>query len=509
MGISPYIIIGAALVLASVFASKISDRFGIPVLLLFLVLGMLAGSEGPGGIYFDDPDLAQSVGVIALVLILFSGGLSTEWREVRPVLREGVLLATIGVFITAGVMGLFASAFLDRPLPLALLLAAIVSSTDAAAVFAVLRSKGISLRGVLKPLLELESGSNDPMAIFLTVGMIQLIQQPDLAALDLVWLFVRQMLIGAAVGYVMARGMLSLINRLRLGYEGLYPVLSLALVLLTFGLADVLGGSGFLSAYLAGVVLGNHEFIHRRSLLHFHDGLAWLMQITLFLTLGLLVFPSRLAPIAGTGLLLAGCLALVARPMSVFIALLPSKLSLREKLLISWVGLRGAAPILLATFPLLAGIPEATLIFNVVFFVVLTSVLLQGPTIAPVARLLGVDAPVIPKRQYPIEYAPMKGLKGGLKEIPVARGMVGKAIFELGLPEQFLVVLIARGKEFLVPKGGTVLEAGDTLLVLSDDASYQQVETVWGVHDVGEEEAGSLPEAASSEGHHPPACGAW
>ncbi len=473
-----YILIGASiLLLISVLVSKISDRFGIPALLLFLILGMLAGSDGPGGIYFDDPALAQFIGVIALVLILFSGGLDTEWNRVRPIVKEGLLLSTLGVFITALVVGLFVSVLLGFSLVEGLLLGSIVSSTDAAAVFSVLRSKGVSLKGYLKPLLELESGSNDPMAIFLTVGLIQLITQPDLSPVNLLGLFVLQMLVGAVLGYGMGRVMLFLVNRLKLGYEGLYPVLTLSLVFLTFGLTVLIGGSGFLAVYMAGITLGRHDFIHKRSLLRFHDGLAWLMQIAMFLTLGLLVFPSRLVPIIGIGLLIAGCLMFIARPVSVFLCLLPSALNWREKTFISWVGLRGAVPIVLATFPLLAGVPHADFIFNVVFFVVLTSVLLQGTSISLIARWLRTDAPAISKRLYPIEYTPVDGLKSELKElfIPSDSSMVGKAIVELGLPNDFLVVLIARDNGFVVPSGGTVLQGGDTLLVLSDKKSFDEV----------------------------------
>lgn len=473
-----FVLIGASiLLLISVLVSKFSDRFGVPALLLFLILGMLAGSDGFGGIYFDDPALAQFIGVIALVLILFSGGLYTDWSEVRPVLKEGLLLATFGVLITAVTVGLFASVLLGFSILEGLLLGSIISSTDAAAVFSVLRSKGIGLKGRLKPLLELESGSNDPMAIFLTVGFIQLLTQPETTPLSMIGLFIRQMLIGGAMGYGMGRVMLFAVNRLRLGYEGLYPVLTLSLVFLTFGLTDWIGGSGFLAAYLAGIVLGNQDFLHRRSLSRFHDGLAWIMQIAMFLTLGLLVFPSQLLPIVGTGLLIAGCLMFVARPLSVFISLAFTALHWREKTFISWVGLRGAAPIILATFPLLAGLEEAGAIFNMVFFVVLMSVLLQGTSLSRVAKALQVDAPVRSSRAFPIEYSPVGGFKSTLKEVSIPPGSraAGKAIFELGLPDDFLVILIARESDFLLPSGGTVLQGNDTLLVLSDKESFDKV----------------------------------
>lgn len=479
------LIAAAVMLLVSVLASKVSDRFGIPALLLFLGLGMLTGSEGIGGIYFDDPALAQFIGVIALVLILFSGGLDTEWKSVRQVLVDGILLSTLGVLITALVVGFFISRLLDFSVLESLLLGAIISSTDAAAVFAVLRSKGINLKGKLVPLLELESGSNDPMAIFLTIGMLLLITHPQSSPLNLIGLFLTQMILGAALGYGMGRLLIPLVNRLRLGYDGLYPVLTLAWVFLTFGVTDRLGGSGFLAVYLCGIVLGKHDFIHKRQLLRFHDGLAWLMQITMFVTLGLLVFPSRLLPVAGSGLLIAALLILLARPISVFVSLAFRPISWREKAFLSWVGLRGAVPIILATFPLLSGISNADTIFNVVFFVVLTSVLFQGTTIPLVARWLKVDALPITKRSYPIQITPMAGLKSELKElyIPAHSSAVGKAIVEMGLPDDFLVVLVARGNEFLVPSGSTILQAEDILLTLSENQSFQAIQQKFQLQD--------------------------
>jgi potassium/hydrogen antiporter len=479
VAVSEYTLIGfALLLLLSVLASKVSDRFGIPALLVFLALGMLAGSDGLGRIYFDDAALAQFVGVTALALILFSGGLDTDWYSIRPVLKYGLALSTLGVLLTTLIVGLFAQVVLRSSLLEGLLLGAIVSSTDAAAVFSVLRSKGISFKGQLMPLLELESGSNDPMSVFLTIGLVQLLTQPATSLASLMLLFGLQMSLGVIAGYVFGKGIVFLVNHLRLQYEGLYPVLTLSSVLLAFGLTNLIGGSGFLAVYLAGVIAGNHEFIHRRSLLRFHDGLAWLMQIAMFLTLGLLVFPARLVPIIGAGLLIAFFLMLIARPLSVFFSLLPARaLSVREKMLVSWVGLRGAVPIVLATYPLLAKIPQADLIFNVVFFIVLTSVLLQGTTISLMARWLRVDAPEQRKSIFPIEYAPINSAKCELKDlvIPAGSSMVGKAIVELGLPAEFLIVLISRNGEYIVPSGGTTLIADDTLLVLAEKEIFHRV----------------------------------
>jgi len=370
------LLVGAALLLLSVLASKASHRLGIPALLLFLVLGMVAGSDGPGGIYFDDHWLAQSLASVALAYILFAGGLDTKWEIVRPVLLPSALLSTVGVAMTAGLMGLFAHLALGFSPLQGLLLGAIVSSTDAAAVFSILRARDVRLSGRLEPLLELESGSNDPMAVFLTVGFTRLLTAPSTSIIGLVPEFLIQFAIGGLLGYGLGRSVVWLINQLRLHAEGLYTVLTFATVLLVFGVTATLRGNGFLAVYIAGVTLGNHSFLHRRSLIRFHDGLAWLMQIVMFLVLGLLVFPSQLLPVAGSGLLVAAFLILVARPVSVMVILAPFRMSLAERTMVAWVGLRGAVPIVLATFPLLANLPQAQTLFNIVFFVVLTSVLL-------------------------------------------------------------------------------------------------------------------------------------
>jgi len=471
------LLILAILIFFSILASKVSDRVGVPALLLFLAIGMLAGSDGLGGIYFDNTAIAQYIGVIALALILFSGGLDTDLESIRPVLRAGLSLSILCGPITALLVGVAVYYLLDFSLLEGLLLGAIVCSTDAAAVFSILRSRGVSLKGGLKPLLELESGSNDPMAVFLTISLVSLLTLPEYSPTQMVLSFVRQLAIGTLVGYGVGRLSVLLVNRIKLFYEGLYPVLILAIVFFTYGLAGYLGGSGFLAVYLAGLVLGNAEFIHRRSLLRFFDGMAWLMQIAMFLTLGLLVFPSQLPAVAVQGLLIAAILMFVARPLGVYVSLLRSRYPFAEKTFIAWVGLRGAAPIVLATFPLLAGVENANGLFNLVFFVVLTSVLLQGPSIPFVARLLGVDAPIQTRQIFPLEPNSVEGFRNQLKEmaIPAGSPFEGKAIVELGLPEKFLIILIAREKDFLIPSGGTVLLPGDTLLVISDQDDFQAV----------------------------------
>jgi len=480
MALEYLLLVGSILILASVAIAKLSDNLGVPSLLLFLGIGMLAGSEGPGGIYFDDAGLAQSIGIIALVFILFAGGLDTNWRQVRPVCWRAASLSTLGVSLTAFAVALFASIVLDLSLLTGLLLGAVVSSTDAAAVFAVLRSKNVSLRGQLKPLLELESGSNDPMAVFLTVGLIQLVTTPQTSLGSIVLLFVFQMGLGAAFGLGSGRAMVLILNRLRLSYEGIYPVFSLAFAALIYGATAAAGGSGFLAVYVAGLVAGNSEFVQKKSLLRFFDGLAWLSQITMFLTLGLLVFPSHIVPVVGAGLLLSAFLMFVARPASVFVSLVFTTMHWREKAMVSWVGLRGAVPIILATFPLLAGLPDAELIFNVVFFIVLTSALLQGWSIPAAARLLKLDAPLEQKRRYPIEFAPVEGIDTELVDliIPYHSDAAGKSIVELNLPSDSLIVLISRADNFIVPSGGTVLQEGDTILVLVNKDNLSQVRSI-------------------------------
>ena len=385
-------IVFSTLVILSILTIKLSNRFGIPSLVLFLAIGMLAGSDGLGGITFDNPALVQSLGIIALVLILFAGGLDTEWAEVRPILWQGLSLSTIGVLLTALLVGVFVSwvhgfSFLEG-----LLLGAIVSTTDAAAVFMVLRARNTKFPRRLIQLLEFESGSNDPMAVVLTIALIRLLTEPATSFGELVLFFVIQMSVGTVIGIAMGEIMRRTLNAINLELEGIYPVLSVALALLTYGLTTFLDGSGFLAVYLAGLVMQRKPFAHQQSILRFHDGLAWLMQVTMFLMLGLQVFPARLVPIAWVGLLISIFLIFVARPASVHTALAFSPMPFREQTLVAWAGLRGAVPIILATFPLLAGIKQADTIFHMVFFIALTSVVMQGMAIPLITRALKIEA---------------------------------------------------------------------------------------------------------------------
>ncbi len=463
------LLIGSILLLAAVLAGKASHRFGVPTLLLFLGVGMLAGSEGIGGIYFDDSKLSQFIGVVALNFILFSGGLATSWKDSRPILWQGVTLSTLGVLLTAVAVGLFTICITDFSIYEGLLLGAIVSSTDAAAVFSILGSKSIALKKPLKPSLELESGSNDPMAYFLTIAFLGLITTPGTSVWTIVPMFFQQIILGALLGLFFGKASKIIINRIKLHYDGLYPVLTVALLFLTFSFTDFIGGNGFLAVYLCGIFLGNVDFIHKKTMLRTFDGYAWLMQIVLFLTLGLLVFPSEILPFLAIGLSVSLFLILVARPLAVFICLSFFKVDIRQKLFISWVGLRGAVPIVFATYPLLAGIDKAGMIFNIVFFIALTSILIQGTTLPLVAGWLGVSE--LEKAALP-EAEPLlsDSIKSVSEEMLVAGDsrVVGKMIVDIGLPDGILIAMILRKDRYITPNGSTTLQAQDKLVLLSE-----------------------------------------
>ena len=465
------LLIGSILLFISIISSKTSFRIGIPTLILFLIIGMLAGSDGFGGIYFDDPEIAQLLGVIALTFILFSGGLDTKWESIKPIIRNGLALSTIGVLVTATLVGIFSAYVLNFTLYEGMLLGAIVSSTDAAAVFSILRSKNFGLKGAIRPLLELESGSNDPMAYFLTISMIYLIQQPEASPWTLIPKFFVDMLLGVASGYVFGKTMVWILNRIQLNIDGLYPVLVLSLVFFTFSFTERIGGNGFLAVYASAIILGNSNFIHKKSLMRFYDGQAWLMQIVMFLTLGLLVYPKQVFPIIGEGLLISVFLIIVARPVSVFLALAFAKdMNFRKKLFISWVGLRGAAPIVFATYPLLADVEYAHTIFHLVFFISVSSVLLQGTTLPYLARWLHVNVPWKIKRSFPLDIELKEDLKSELIEmdIPEDSAAVGTAVVDLNLPKSAFIVLIHRRGKYLTAGGDTIIETGDHLLIMAD-----------------------------------------
>lgn len=461
------LLIGSILLFLSILVSKTTGMLSIPLLILFLGIGMLAGVDGMG-IRFDNFPLAQGIGVVSLVFILFSGGLDTKWESIKPILGKGLSLSTVGVLVTAFSVGIFVHYVTSLSLLEGLLLGGIVSSTDAAAVFSILRSQGIGLKKNLKPLLELESGSNDPMAYFLTIGFTFLLITPAATFTDLIPMLIKEITLGSLIGIVMGKIMVWLINRIRLNTEGLYPVLVISLVFMTYSVTHFFKGNGFLAVYIAGLILGNKNFIHKNSIIKFYDGQAWLVQIIMFLTMGLLVYPKKLIPIADTGLLISIFLMFVARPLGVYISLIPFRTSLREKLFISWVGLRGAVPIIFATYPLIAGVEKANMIFNLVFFIVLTSVTLQGTTLSWVAKKLNLFIPE--KRKILLRSKFADDMRNELFEVEVPFGSraTGRTIVQLGLPKNTLIVMIKREEGFITPNGNTEIKSGDRLTIMAN-----------------------------------------
>ncbi|SDE98737.1 cell volume regulation protein A [Pricia antarctica] len=464
------LLIGSLLLFLSIIIGKRAYKYGVPTLLIFLIIGILAGSEGIGGIYFDDPKIAQFIGLVALNFILFSGGLDTNWNTVKPILKEGLALSTLGVLMTATALGTFVWLLTDFKFYESMLLGSIVSSTDAAAVFSILRAKSLSLKTNLRPTLELESGSNDPMAYVLTIAFLTLVLHPEQNLLSLMPFFLLQMVVGALAGLGFGKLSKLVINRISLSFEGLYPVLAIALMFITFSATDFVGGNGFLSIYICAVYLGNQDLIHKKTIMRMYDGLAWLMQIVLFLTLGLLVFPSKIVPVLGIGILISIFLIVVARPIGVFISLLFFKMNLKRRLYISWVGLRGAAPIVFATYPLLAGIEKAGMIFNIVFFISVTSVLIQGTTLGVFSKWLKVALPKEDRPSYPTDAFLAENPKTAMKEIKVGENCyaVNKKIVRLNFPKKAIIAMIERNGSYVVPNGATVIEPNDVLIVLSD-----------------------------------------
>ena len=463
---------------ASIVIALGAARTGLPVLVLFLGLGMLLGSDGPGGIDFDNAELARRVGTVGLGLILYEGGLQTSWRRLREVAVPAALLSTIGVVVSTLVAGaaayfLFSLSWLE-----AILIGAVVASTDAAAVFATLRFTHIRRR--LARTLEAESGGNDPMAIALTLGLIAWIEHPDSYGIDdLFLLVIRQIGLGLIVGVALGLVATWVFARIPGSIGAFAPVASVAAAALAFGAADSIGGSGFLAVYLVGLAVGSTPSRYRRQLVAFHEGIAFVSQVTLFVVLGLLVFPHELPHVALRGFALAFLLMLVARPAAVWASTSISQFTNRERLLLGWAGLRGAVPIVLATFALSSKVPHKETIFNAVFFVVVVSTIVQGTTLERVARSLGLVSPAPPVPEAPLEVGPMSQLD--LIEFAVAadHAVNGSAVRQLGLPRNALIAVVHRNDEALPPRGSTILRAGDRLFVLVPRKNRADLEDVF------------------------------
>lgn len=448
----------------------------MPGLLLFLALGMLAGSEGLGGIHFDDAELARTLGTIGLVLILFEGGLTAGWGEIRPVLGTAAALATIGTGITAAIAGLAAKLIFGFGTLEGMLVGAAVAATDSAAIFAVLRRSTLEKR--LARSLEGESGMNDPVALLLVIGFIEWIQKPSFGAADMAGLLALKLALGAAIGLGLGRLAVATLNRIRLPSDGIYPVATIAVAGLAYGLAEVAHGSGFLAVYLTALALGSAPIPARRTVVAFHQGLGWVAQISLFILLGLLVFPSRLDNVALEALALSAVLIFLARPLATFAATALAPLNGRERLMLGWAGLRGATPIWLATFPVVAGIGAGDKLFAIVFFVVVTSTLVQGATFEPLATRLGLttDEPALPRRLH--ESGRIRRLGGEIVayRLPPGAAAVGHVVRELELPREALVNVIVREGEAIPPRGSTELKEGDELHILLRGKLRNEVE---------------------------------
>jgi len=467
--IDQIILLAATLGLIAIGFGKLAFRVGMPLLVLFVGVGMLAGSDGIGGVAFENYELAHAIGTVALALILFDGGLGTRTDAFRLAWRPAMALATGGVILTSAIVGAVAMLLLDLTPLEGLLLGAIAGSTDAAAVFAVLRGKRLNLSERVARTLEIESGSNDPMAIFLTIGLLEVLTgRVDLGP-ELLGLLVLQMGVGAVVGFGVGHGAAALINRINLDSAGLYPVLTGMTGLFAFGFAASLGGSGFLAVYIAGIVVGNRPLVFRRGIVMFHDGMAWLSQITMFIVLGLLSFPTRLVDATLPGLLISAILIFVARPAAVFAMLLPFRFTAREIVFISWAGLKGAVPVILAIYPLLYGLEGASRLFDVVFFVVLVSAVLQGSTLGLMARRLGLLGPDPPAPAVSLEITSLKQLDGDIVGYPITAESpaAGHFVRELGLPHGAVLALIARAHQVVAPRGSTRVLVGDHAFVVA------------------------------------------
>ncbi|SFA95185.1 cell volume regulation protein A [Lentibacillus halodurans] len=475
--VESFVFLFALMLLVGVFTTKFSARLGLPSLVLFLFVGMLLNQV----IYFENVELTQFIGIMALIIILFEGGVQTSWDHIRPVIGSSGVLATAGVLLTTVITGLAAMYILDLPLLEGMLFGAIVGSTDAAAVFSVLGNKNI--RKKMTATLEAESGTNDPMAVFLTLALIEMIQIPDSSIWTAVGDFFIQMGFGLLFGFLFGKLSVLVINHIKLDISGMYPILAMGSAVFTYGVTDYFGGSGFLAVYVMAVFIGNSDLMYKFSIVRFNEGFAWMMQIIMFIFLGLLVFPSHLLNVGWQGVLLAVILMFIARPVAIFLSMIFFKYNLKEQLFISWAGLKGAVPIVLATYPIVAELENATLIFNAVFFVVLISALIQGSTLSPLATKLGLTGGGNEFDASGFEMINLGNTDSEIMKLPIGKNApaVKTTLTDITLPDDTLVIGIVRGEDLITPSGDSIIEAGDMLYILSSrDQRYKVKETLLG-----------------------------
>lgn len=461
-------IISGLVLIICITSSKVLYKFGVPMLLIFIVLGMLFGSDGVVGIYFDNYELTSQLCSLALVFIMFYGGFGTNWKMAKPVAVPSVLMSSLGVIATAGLTGLFCHLVIKTTLLEGLLIGTIVASTDAASVFAVLRAQKLNLKGSLASLLEVESGSNDPIAYMITIILLTMMQSTgNLSIGNIAIIVVNQIAVGLIIGFLIAKATVYVLKYSNFEIEGFYTIFVTAIAILSYALSEYLGGNGYLSVYISGIIIGNSKIPRKKSMFQFFDGISWIMQIALFFMLGLLSFPSRLPQVTATAMSISLFMILIARPLATFVILAPFKFTVKEKLFISWVGLRGAASVVFAIFAVTFGVKIENDIFHIIFFIALFSVAIQGTLIPKVANLLDLvetedDNSVLKTfTDYTGE------INTQLLEVVMTEEnkWINKSIMEANIPEEILIVMIKRNDKILVPKGSTVINVGDTVVL--------------------------------------------
>lgn len=464
------IIVISILMLVCVFANKVLTRFGVPILILFIGAGMLLGSEGIFGVYFDNPNMTHEIGNIALCFIIFYGGMELNWKATKPVLGSGILLSTVGVVLSTLLTGAAAHFIMGISYPNGFLLGAILSSTDAASIFSTLKSQKLKLKGGVAPLLEFESGSNDPMAYMLTIALIGIIQKPEDGIAVYLIMLLKEIGFGAVIGVALGFGTVYLLNHVHFNIESMYFIVGLALMMCTYSISSFIEANSFLAVFIAGIIIGNSTLVRKFRLIRFFDEQSWLAQIILFLTLGLQVFPSRLLPVVPKGIAVAAILIFVIRPLAIMPILSLFKMPVRQQLFVSFAGFRGAASIVFATYPLTAGLPVAQDIFDMVFFISIASILLQGTCLKPVAKRLHLveeESDAFAMQDFNLYSDELSDMPVLGVFVPESSPAVGKAIRELGLPEDVRIVAIKRKNDYAMPKGSAVIETGDRMLLTS------------------------------------------